>query len=168
MTHECDVLVLGGGLAAMRAAIEARLAGRDVAMLNRGQIGRSGSSALTGTGFAAVFPELVPQDSLEAHLGDTIRGGVYVNNVQLAQVLVDEAPARMLDLQRYGVAFDGDGGKPVARPSGEHSYPRVYVTKAHRGIGMTSPPSSARPATWWWCARARPSWRPVAPGGSSR
>ena len=53
---ECDVLVLGGGLAAMRAAIEARNAGREVLMLNRGKIGRSGSSALTGTGFAAVFP----------------------------------------------------------------------------------------------------------------
>jgi fumarate reductase (CoM/CoB) subunit A len=143
-TRDCDVLVLGGGLAAMRAAIEARNAGRDVLMLNRGKIGRSGSSALTGTGFAAVFPEWVPEDSLTAHLEDTIRGGAFVNDLRLAQVMVEESPARLLELMGYGVELDADGddGVPSPRPSGEHSFPRVYVTRAHRGLGMTLPERS--------------------------
>jgi len=115
-THECDVLVLGGGLAAMRAAIEAKLAGRDVVMLNRGQIGRSGSSALTGTGFAAVFPELVPQDSLATHLGDTIRGGAYVNDLGLAQVLVEEAPAPFLGSEQVEALYEAS--KAILRLAG--------------------------------------------------
>ena len=52
-----DVLVLGGGLAALRAAVAARRAGASVAVAVKGKLGRSGGSAMTSGGYAVALPE---------------------------------------------------------------------------------------------------------------
>jgi succinate dehydrogenase/fumarate reductase flavoprotein subunit len=71
--RDCDVLVIGGGLAAMRAALIAEAAGRKTTLLLKGVLGQSGSSAIAGGGLAAVMhvPE-APEDNEERHYADTL------------------------------------------------------------------------------------------------
>ncbi|HEY9446824.1 MAG TPA: FAD-binding protein, partial [Burkholderiales bacterium] len=74
--EEFDVLVIGGGLAAMRAALAASVAGARTAMMLKGIAGESGSSAIAGGGLAAVLPvREEPGDSAERHLADTLAAG---------------------------------------------------------------------------------------------
>ena len=84
-TIETDVLVIGGGLAALRAAISARQAGARVLVAVKRLLGRSGSSALTTGGYAAALPALNKQDDARLHYIDTVVGGGYVNERALVQ-----------------------------------------------------------------------------------
>src|SRR5437764_1240600 len=97
-TIETDVLVIGGGLAALRAALSARSAGARVLMLGKRLVGRSGSSTMTTGGYAAAFPELNDYDSSRLHYIDTMVGGGYLSDCRLVQALVDDAPARLSEL----------------------------------------------------------------------
>jgi fumarate reductase (CoM/CoB) subunit A len=138
---ETDVLIIGGGLAALRAAVEARRAGCRVAMLTKGISGRSGSSAITSAGFSAAIREADPDDSPDLHYQDTMRGGGDVNNTRLVRILCDEAPDRFRELVGWGVEFERDPqtGKYVQFLSGDHSKARVAVCASHQGTGMTLP-----------------------------
>lgn len=78
---DCDVLVIGGGLAGLRAALAAAAAGAKTAIMLKGVLGRSGSSAIAGGGLAAVMGVSdVPEDSLEKHYADILASGDFVNN----------------------------------------------------------------------------------------
>ncbi len=72
---ETDVLILGGGLAALRAAIAAVAAGARVTVMTKGTAGRAGSSAITSAGFSVAIGQEDPADSPQSHFADTIRGG---------------------------------------------------------------------------------------------
>ena len=74
-TLDTEVLIIGGGLAALRAALAARSAGARVLMLGKRLIGRSGSSTMTTGGYAAAMPDLNSNDSVLLHYIDTIVGG---------------------------------------------------------------------------------------------
>ena len=136
---ETDVLVLGGGLAALRAALSARSTGARVLMLGKRLVGRSGSSTMTTGGYAAALPELNERDSSRLHYIDTIVGGAYLNDRSLVQALVDDAPARLRELWACGVPFRKRDGRYHLSPSGDHSQPRVFVPEHMRGIDLTLP-----------------------------
>lgn len=136
---DADVLIIGGGLAGLRAALSARQAGATVIVVGKRQIGRSGSSVNTTGGFAAVLPDLNADDDRRLHVIDTIAGGGFVNDRRLVRVLAEEAPARLHELLKIGVQFRGAGGHLHLSPSGDHTRSRVLVPKNMRGIDLTLP-----------------------------
>jgi fumarate reductase (CoM/CoB) subunit A len=137
---ETDVLILGGGLAALRAAIAAVSAGARVTVMTKGTAGRAGSSAITSAGFSVAIGQEDPADSPQSHFADTIRGG-GVNRRRLVEVFCEEAPARFWEMVSWGVEFERDAGtgRILQHPSGDHSHPRTAVCLQHKGIGMTLP-----------------------------
>jgi fumarate reductase (CoM/CoB) subunit A len=138
---QSDVLIVGAGLAALRAAIEVRRSGCSVIMITKGIAGRAGSSAITSAGFTAAIREADPDDNPDLHYRDTIRGGGDVNNHKLARIFCDEAIDRFWEMVEWGVEFDKDPNtdKYVQFPSGDHSKARVAVCASHKGTGMTLP-----------------------------
>ena len=103
---ETDVLVLGAGGAGLCAALHAADASPrlDVTVVVKGLLGRAGCTRMVQGGYNAVLTE---PDSLEAHLLDTLKGGGWINDQELAWTLVTESPKRVLELEwRYGCAFD--------------------------------------------------------------
>jgi|KBSMisStaDraftv2_1062788.scaffolds.fasta_scaffold38665_2 fumarate reductase (CoM/CoB) subunit A len=138
-TLDTEVLIVGGGLAALRAALAARSAGARVLMLAKRLIGRSGSSTMTTGGYAAAVQNLNSRDSAELHYIDTIAGGGYVNERKLVRALVDDAPARLRELWDYGVQFRKRNGQYHLSPSGDHTQARVFVPEHMRGIDLTLP-----------------------------
>jgi len=138
---QADVLIIGAGLAALRAAVEAQRSGCSVLMITKGIAGRAGSSAITSAGFTAAIREADPSDNPHLHYQDTIRGGGSVNNYKLARIFCDEAVDRFWEMVNWGVEFDKDPttGKYVQFPSGDHSKARVAVCASHKGTGMTLP-----------------------------
>jgi aspartate oxidase len=137
--HETDVLVVGGGLAALRAAWSARLAGARVLVVVKRKLGQSGSSANTSGGFAVADPGLNPADGADQHYADTIVGGGHVNDRGLVRALAEEAPARLAELMAVGVQFQRRGGRYYLSASGDHRHPRVLVPLHVRGTDITLP-----------------------------
>ena len=138
-TLATDVLVVGGGLAALRAAWSARQAGARVLVVVKRKLGQSGSSANTSGGFAAASPDLDPADDAWQHYADTVVGGGFVNERPLARALAEEAPARLRELIEVGARFQRRGGSYYLSPSGDHRHPRVLVPEHIRGTDLTLP-----------------------------
>src|SRR3989337_1254702 len=87
---ECDVLVVGAGIAGLTAAVEAAEHGARVTVVSKGPVTRDGAASwMAGTGFQAA---LSPPDSPEAHARDTIRVGQLINNQELLLALTNELP----------------------------------------------------------------------------
>jgi fumarate reductase (CoM/CoB) subunit A len=138
---EADVLVVGGGLAALRCAYEARLRGARVAVAVKGRLGRSGSSAMTSAGYSAVVD---PSDTPQLHVDDTLLGGRGLNDTRLVEIMAEEAPARREDLLALGASMAlQDDGSLVVHPSGDHTIPRTAVAASFRGLDLTLPLAAA-------------------------
>jgi L-aspartate oxidase len=110
-----DVLIIGGGVAGMRAALEAP-AGLSVLVVTKDKVQLSNSSWAQG-GIAAVTS---PEDRFENHVADTLRAGAGLCDPAVVELVVREAPKAIDDLLRYGAKFDPD----IALEGG-HSYPRI-------------------------------------------
>jgi fumarate reductase (CoM/CoB) subunit A len=134
---EADVLVVGGGLAALRCALDARRAGARVAVAVKGRLGRSGSSAMTSAGYSAVVDA---PDEPALHRTDTLTGGRGLNDARLVDVMTSEAPERLRELVALGapLALEQDGSW-VVHPSGDHSIARTVVAASFRGLDFTLP-----------------------------
>jgi fumarate reductase (CoM/CoB) subunit A len=127
---ETDVLVIGGGGAALRAALEAVEAGISVALILKGYVGGSGATPMAMGAAAAVGPWREEGDSEEIHLFDTIKGGAYINEQKLVKILVEESWQRIVELERYGAFWERtpDGKRYLLRIDGGHKYHRsVYL-----------------------------------------
>ncbi len=138
-TIETDVLVVGGGLAALRAALSARATGARVLVAVKRKLGRSGSSANTSGGYAAAWDFLDALDNPKLHYEDTIAGGGWVNERALVDIMVEEAPRRLQELFDMGAQFRMRDGRYHLSPSGDHRRPRVLVPEHMRGTDMTLP-----------------------------
>ncbi|MDP3066040.1 MAG: fumarate reductase (CoM/CoB) subunit TfrA [Methanobacteriaceae archaeon] len=136
-THQTDVLVIGSGGAGCRAAIEARKHGLEVTIISKGLSFKSGCTTLAEGGYNAAFAYVDEEDSTEAHYKDTLKGGGYLNNPQLARILVEEAPARLNELESYGALFDRQkSGRLNQRPFGGQSYRRTCFQGDRTGHEM--------------------------------
>jgi len=121
ITH--GVLVIGAGLAGMRAALAAQAAGADVALLTKVYPVRSHSNAAQGGINAALNPE----DSWESHAYDTIKGSDYLGDQDAIEILAREAPGAIIELERMGVVFSRDEhGRLGSRNFGGASHARTY------------------------------------------
>ena len=123
MTQDHDVVVLGAGLAGMRAALEAARAGADVAIVTKVHPIRSHSSAAQGGINAAIAEE----DTWESHAYDTVKGSDYLADQDAVEVMTREAPADIIEFEHMGVIFyRNEDGKLGRRAFGGASLARTY------------------------------------------
>jgi fumarate reductase (CoM/CoB) subunit A len=136
-TYQTDVLVIGSGGAGCRAAIEAKKHGLDVIIVSKGLSFKSGCTTLAEGGYNAAFAYVDAADSIQAHLEDTLKGGGYLNDLELARILVEEAPDRLTELESYGALFDRqESGKLNQRPFGGQTYRRTCFQGDRTGHEM--------------------------------
>ena len=125
-TVTSDVLIIGSGGAGSRAAIEVDDAGLKPIIVSKGLSFRSGCTGMAEGGYNAVFKTVDKDDSIEAHINDTLKGGSYLNDEKLVEILVNESPKRLIDLENYGALFDRqDSGEIDQRPFGGQSFRRT-------------------------------------------
>jgi len=120
-----DVLIIGGGGAGVRAAIEADQNGVSVALVNKGIISRSGLTPMAGYSYQAAFGHADPRDNPEVHFADTVREGRYLGDENLIWALTREAMERGLELEGYGVRFTREEGKFAQVRHPGQTYPRI-------------------------------------------
>src|SRR5581483_11124842 len=105
-TLETDILILGGGRAGLFAALHAKKAQPelDVNIAVKGLLGKCGCTRMVQGGYNVA---LAPEDSVERHFMDTIEGGGWLNDQELAWLLVSTAPVRIRELENeIGCFFD--------------------------------------------------------------
>jgi succinate dehydrogenase / fumarate reductase flavoprotein subunit len=127
-----DVLIVGAGLAGMRAALSAlaHVPGLDVAIISKVHPVRSHSVAAQG-GINAAIGE---NDSWEAHAFDTAKGGLYLGDQDAIEAMCREAPDDILELERMGVIFSRDEkGRIAQRPFGGAGFPRTCYAADRTG-----------------------------------
>jgi len=124
---EHDVIIVGGGLAGCRAAVEiARLdPSLNVAVVAKTHPIRSHSVAAQG-GIAATLKNVDAADSWEAHAFDTVKGSDYLADQDAVELLAREAPDVVIDLEHMGVLFSRlPDGRIAQRAFGGHSHNRT-------------------------------------------
>jgi len=118
-----EVLVVGGGLAGLMAALAASR-GVDVAVLSKIYPTRSHSGAAQG-GFNAVLGE---EDSIDAHIFDTVKGSDYLGDQDAIEVLCSDGPQVILELERMGVPWSrAADGRIAQRSIGGAGFPPGVV-----------------------------------------
>ncbi len=135
-THSYDVLVIGAGGAGLRAAIEARLAGKKVAIITKSLFGKAHTVMAEG-GCAAAMGNVNENDNWQVHFRDTMRGGKFLNNWRMAELHAKEAPDRVWELETYGALFDRTpDGKISQRNFGGHTFPRLAHVGDRTGLEL--------------------------------
>jgi succinate dehydrogenase / fumarate reductase flavoprotein subunit len=133
-----DILVIGGGLAGLRAAIEAKKAGKDVAILSKVHPLRSHSVAAQGGINAALgnAPAAV-KDSPENHAFDTIKGSDYLADQDAVEILCREGIDRVIEMEHWGTLFSRtEDGKIAQRPFGGAGFPRACYAADRTGHNL--------------------------------
>ncbi len=126
MPHH-QLIVVGGGLAGLRAAVEAKADGLDVAVLSQVHPGRSHSSAAQGGINAALanHPD-AHDDTPEKHAFDTVKGSDYLADQDTAIQMTKDAPGVIFEMDHWGCPFSRfDDGRIAQRPFGGAGYPRT-------------------------------------------
>ena len=126
LPHEfTDVLVIGGGVAGLRAAIAAADEGAEVLLLTKDTIDQSNTWYAQG-GIAAVLQQ--PLDSYKSHVEDTEKGGAGLCDHDAVEMVISEGPQRVLELLDWGAHFDKDATKAhglAFTREGGHSFDRI-------------------------------------------
>src|SRR6202166_3443585 len=117
---ETDFVVVGAGIAGLRAAIELAPAGRVMVLVKR-EVADSSTQCAQG-GIAAALSD---EDEISLHLQDTLSAGDGLCNPEAAKVLVEDAPERIEELIAWGTQFDREGTKLTFGREGAHSRNRI-------------------------------------------
>src|SRR3989442_14464426 len=117
---EADFLVIGAGVAGLRAAIELAPAGRVLVLVKR-EVADS-STQLAQGGIAAALSD---EDEISLHLQDTLNAGDGLCNPEAARVLVQDAPQRIEELIQWGTEFGREGTKLTFGREEAHSRNRI-------------------------------------------
>src|SRR5882724_8341337 len=129
--HEHDVIVIGAGGAGLRAAIEAAAQGVSVGLVCKTLLGKAHTVMAEG-GTAAALGNVWPEDNWQVHFRDTM-----LNNWRMAQLHAQEAPERVLELERWGALFDRTKeGLISQRDFGGHRYARLAHVGDRTGLEM--------------------------------
>ncbi|HYC11415.1 MAG TPA: succinate dehydrogenase/fumarate reductase flavoprotein subunit [Nitrososphaerales archaeon] len=131
-----DVVIVGSGIAGLRAAIEAaRVSGgkADIAVVTKVQAMRSHSVSAEGGTAAVLYPEL--GDSKESHAFDTVKGSDYLADQDAVEKFVNEMPAEIYQLEHWGLPWSRrDDGRIAQRWFGGYSYPRATFAEDKVGF----------------------------------
>ena len=120
LPRETDFIVVGAGIAGLRASVELAPAGRVLCLAKR-EVTESNTQYAQG-GIAAALSD---DDEVSLHLDDTLRAGDGLCNEAAARVLVEEGPTRIEELIEWGTQFDRSGSKIAFTREGAHSRNRV-------------------------------------------
>ena len=128
-----DVVVVGGGLAGMRAAVEAAEAGADVAIVSKMHPVRSHSGAAQGGINAALGNR--EDDSPENHAFDCVKGSDYLGDQDAIEAMTDDAPRQIVWLEHRGCIFSRmPDGRIAQRPFGGAGSPRTCYSADVTGL----------------------------------
>ena len=118
-----DVLVIGSGVAGLRAAIAAAEQGREVILVTKtADAGEDSNTAWAQGGIAAVIDAA---DSAESHVEDTLAAGAGLCDESAVRQIVEHGPTRIRELIRWGMKFDLKAGALALGQEGAHSRPRI-------------------------------------------
>ncbi len=133
-----DILIVGGGLAGLRAAIEAKRSGRNVAILSKVHPLRSHSLAAQGGINAALGNAPAPvKDTWQNHAFDTIKGSDYLADQDAVDVMCQEAIERVVEMEHWGTLFSRtEEGKIAQRPFGGAGFPRTCYAADRTGHNL--------------------------------
>ena len=134
MSIKHDVIVLGSGLAGLRAAIEVtRNPNVDVAIFSKVQLMRSHSVCAEGGTAAVMRPS--EGDSFELHAWDTTRGADFLCDQDVVMRFVEEAPKEILLLDHWGIPWSRrPDGRIAQRPFGGHTFDRAVFAADKTGF----------------------------------
>lgn len=117
---ETDFIVVGAGIAGLRASIELASAGRVLCLAKR-EVTESNTQYAQG----GVAVALSDDDEVSLHLEDTLKAGDGLVNEDAARILVEEGPPRIEELIEWGTQFDRTGSKISFTREAAHSRSRV-------------------------------------------
>ncbi|MEM4192984.1 MAG: FAD-binding protein, partial [Candidatus Nitrosocaldus sp.] len=121
-----DVIIVGSGLAGLRAAIEAARTSKDIsiAVISKVQVMRSHSVSAEGGTAAVLYPE--EGDNLESHIYDTIKGSDYLADQDAVERFVSIIPQEIYQLEHWGMPWSRrEDGRIAQRWFGGYNYPRA-------------------------------------------
>jgi len=123
---DCDLIIVGSGLAGLRAAIQAarRNSKIRITVISKVQVMRSHSVSAEGGTAAVLFPE--DGDSIESHIYDTVKGSDFLADQDAAERLCKEMPNEIYQLEHWGMPWSRrEDGKIGQRAFGGYSFPRA-------------------------------------------
>lgn len=140
-TQDFDIVILGSGLAGMRAALEASLISKGrlkIAIVTKLHAMRSHSVAAEG-GISGVLYGRENKDSKSLHAYDTIKGSDYLADQNAVELLVENAPKEIMLMDHLGVPWNKDNlGRIKARAFGGMSIPRTVFAEDKTGFFLMS------------------------------
>jgi succinate dehydrogenase / fumarate reductase, flavoprotein subunit len=123
--RSCDVLIIGGGSAGLRAAVEAHDAGADVLIISKSRKGDP-HTVLARGGINAALGTMDPEDNWMIHAADTLREGEFLADYERVEVLCKNAPDAVNELVDWGARFHREkDGRLTQRFFGAHTYRRT-------------------------------------------
>jgi len=136
---KCDVLIIGGGGAGLRASIAAAASGADVLMVSKTRIGHATNTYLSKAVIASSGWGDT-NDNSSVHSNDTLQGGRYLNNPDMVARFAGAIRAETELLQEWGVAFiTGEDYRPSILKIPGHSFARHLVGRNWKGSDLVLP-----------------------------
>jgi succinate dehydrogenase / fumarate reductase flavoprotein subunit len=131
-----DLVIVGSGLAGLRAAIEAARIGKGklrIAIVAKNQLMRPHSISAEGGSAAVLYED--EGDSFDLHAYDTVKGSDYLGDQDAIELFVRQCPVDILELEHWGIPWARrDDGRIAQRPFGGHSYPRATFASDRTGF----------------------------------
>src|SRR3712207_6462452 len=132
--RSCDVLIIGGGSAGLRAAIEAHDAGSQVLIVSKNKRGDP-HTVLARGGINAALGTMDPEDNWMIHAADTLREGELLADYERVEVLCKNAPDAVNELVNWGARFHREkDGRLTQRFFGAHTYRRTVFYEDWTGL----------------------------------
>src|ERR671910_288689 len=132
--YYCDVLIIGGGSAGLRAAIGAHDAGANVIIISRSKRGDPHTTLARG-GINAALGTMDPEDNWIIHALDTLREGEFIGDYEKVEALCKSAPDAIKELVNWGARFHREkDGRLTQRFFGAHTYRRTVFHEDWTGL----------------------------------
>ena len=135
-TSRHDIVIVGSGIAGLRAAIEAARVSEgklDIAILTKVQAMRAHSVSAEGGTAAVLYPDL--GDSIESHMFDTVKGSDYLADQDAVERFVNAMPSEIYQLEHWGLPWSRrEDGRIAQRWFGGYSYPRATFAEDKVGF----------------------------------
>ncbi|MBL3540581.1 FAD-dependent oxidoreductase [Aminivibrio sp.] len=144
-TGNYDVVVVGGGLAGLVAAIESANRGLGVLLVCKSRAGKSGNTLVSGAALSVLNTGAKSGDSAGLLERDLLSSGCGINDPRLCRTFAKESAAAVGMLKEYGAAFKEPGGIPMVKQPPGHSVPRLFPSEyreypyMNRGLALTLP-----------------------------
>ena len=124
-SRSCDVLIIGGGSAGLRAAIEAHDTGSQVLIVSKNRRGDP-HTVLARGGINAALGTMDPHDDWMIHAADTLSEGLFIADFDKVKILCKSAPDAVIELVKWGARFHREpDGRLTQRFFGAHTYRRT-------------------------------------------